>query len=117
MWRFKLETNNGDLSRAGAALPIRICDALNQGCGLSLGVLPCLQAAEAPPQCACELISSSAHLPDLKLVNTRVCTRRMSCGKASGGVRRFLSASLKKMVLLSATSFFTNFTDAAFGLA
>ena len=37
----------------------------------------------------------------------------MSCGAASGGVIRFLSASLRKIVLFSATSFFTNFSEAA----
>ena len=58
-----------------------------------------------------------AQRPALKSVKIRVCTRRMSCGTASGAVMRCLSASLRKIVLLLATSFLTNFSDAAFGLA
>jgi hypothetical protein len=41
----------------------------------------------------------------------------IACGSASGGVIRALSASDRKIVLLSATSFFTNFSEAAFGFA
>jgi len=55
--------------------------------------------------------------PALNAVNTRVCTRRIGCGTLSGAVMIFLSASLRKMVVFSATSFFTNFSEAAFGLA
>ena len=53
----------------------------------------------------------------LKLVKMRVCTRRMSCGTASGEVSFFRSSALRNTVGLSATSFFTNFFDARLGLA
>ena len=53
----------------------------------------------------------------LKLVKILVCTRRIGCGTASGGVMRALSAAGRKMVLFSATSFFTNLSEAEFGLA
>ena len=43
----------------------------------------------------------------------RVCTRRIAYGTASGGVIRALSASLRKIVLFAATSFFTNLSEAA----
>src|SRR6185369_8552010 len=55
--------------------------------------------------------------PALKLVKMRVCTRRIACGTASGGVIRAWSAAERKIVLFSATSFLTNLSDAAFGLA
>ena len=55
--------------------------------------------------------------PALKLVKMRVCTRRMSCGTASGAVSFFMSSGDRKTVGLFATSFFTNFFDARFGFA
>ena len=53
----------------------------------------------------------------LKFVKMRVCTRRIGCGTASGGVIRALSSALRKIVLFSATSFFTSLIEAAFGFA
>ena len=61
--------------------------------------------------------AASDYFPALKAVNTRVCTRRIGCGTLSGAVMIFLSASLRKMVVFSATSFLTNFSEAAFGFA
>lgn len=61
--------------------------------------------------------SATLQRPALKLVNTRVCTRLTACGKLSGAAMSFLSASLRKMVVFSATSFFTNLSEAALGLA
>src|ERR1019366_8460441 len=58
-----------------------------------------------------------AYLPALKFVKMRVCTRRIVCGTALGGVMRALSSADRKIVLFSATAFFTNLSEAAFGLA
>ncbi len=60
---------------------------------------------------------ASDYLPALNAVNTRVWTRRIGCGTLSGAVMIFLSASLRKIEVFSATSFLTNFSEAAFGLA
>ena len=57
------------------------------------------------------------YFPALNAVKMRVCTRRIGCGTASGGVMRALSAALRKIVGLLATSFATNFSEAAFGFA
>jgi hypothetical protein len=62
-------------------------------------------------------VGRSLLAPALKAVKMRVCTRRMSCGTASGAVIFFRSAADRKIVGLSATDFCTNFFDAAFGLA
>jgi hypothetical protein len=67
---------------------------------------------------ACKSLESAGpYLPALKFVKMRVCTRRIACGTAFGGVMRALSSADRKIVLFSATSFFTNLSEAAFGLA
>ena len=59
----------------------------------------------------------SIYRPVLKFVNVRVCTLRIACGIASGATMVFIAAASRKMDLFSATSFLTNFSDAALGFA
>ena len=55
--------------------------------------------------------------PALNCVNTRVCTRRMAGGSASGVFMRARSSGLRKIEGLAATSGFTKGSEALFGLA
>ena len=65
----------------------------------------------------CHFGSGRSYLPTLKLLKARVCTRRRSCGRASGAIMVWVAAASRKMDLLSATSRVTKRREATFGLA
>ena len=66
---------------------------------------------------SCGFSGRRVYLPVLKLLKVRVCILRISCGSASGATMVLVAAVSRKIDLFSATSFLTNFSEAAFGLA